>query len=70
MCYECFIRALEEVVVGYCVDINSSMFGRNLESTLKSPVNGDGMYLSQVRETVDERSHVRSRKVLPSSLHI
>jgi hypothetical protein len=29
-CYECFIRAIEEVVVGYFVDINSSMFGEKL----------------------------------------
>jgi hypothetical protein len=67
---ECFMRTVEEVVVGYWVDINSSVFGdRLLKHSLRAQM-VMVFVLSRVRETVDERSCVKSRNVLFASLLI
>jgi hypothetical protein len=64
---ECFIRTIEEVVVGYIVDINSSMFDDKLRKHSQEPSgSGDGVISCK---TLDERSYVKSRKVLSASLN-
>ena len=48
VCYECYIRNIEEVVVGYCVDINSGVFDDKIRKHSEAPID-DGLMSSRVR---------------------